>query len=68
MGTFCQTEKFTFMSLPDDDVGAYYHRLKRLPKAALSSSFEEHDQALAISRGTQSSASAGIEDLLGWIS
>jgi len=36
MGTFCQTEKFTMtklfssvMSLPDDDVGAYYNRLKQ---------------------------------------
>ncbi len=77
MGTFCQTEEFTMtklfssvMSLPDDDVGAYYNRLKqwRLSKAAVSSSFEEHNEALAISRGTRSSASAGLQGLLGRIS
>jgi len=58
------------MSLVDVDVGAYYNRLnqQRLPKAALSSSFEEYNEALAISRGTQASASAGIQDLLRWIS
>jgi hypothetical protein len=39
-----------------------------LSKAALSSSFEEHNEALAISRGSQCLASAGLQDLLGRIS
>lgn len=64
-------------SLIDADMGAYYHWLnqQRLPGAEQSSFlvwFEDHNEALAISpalpRGTQSSVSAGIRDLLGWIS
>jgi hypothetical protein len=57
-------------------MGAYYNWLnqQRLPGAEQSSFlvwFEDHNEALAISpslpRGTQSSASAGIRDLLGWL-
>jgi hypothetical protein len=63
-------------SLVDADMGAYYNWLnqQRLPGAEQSSFlvwFEDHNEALAISpslpRGTQSSASAGIRDLLGWM-
>ena len=57
------------MSLVDVDVGASYHRLKQaIAKGRTIFLVEEHNEALAISCGTQASASAGIQDLLGWIS
>jgi hypothetical protein len=64
-------------SLIDSDMGAYYNWLnqQRLPGAERSSFlvwFEDHDEALAIGpsmpRGTHSSASVGIGELLAYIS
>ncbi len=64
-------------SLVDADMGSYYHWLnqQRLPGAERSSFlvwFEDHQEALVISpllpRGTQSSSSASIREILGWIS
>ena len=64
-------------SLIDADMGAYYNWLnqQRLSGAEQSSFlvwFEDHNEALAISpsmpRGTSSSSSANLDDLIKWIS
>jgi hypothetical protein len=76
-GSHPQAELDPVGSLVDADMGSYYHWLnqQRLAGAEQSSFlvwFEEHQEALAISpslpRGTQSSASAGLGELLAWMS
>ncbi len=76
-GTHPQAELDPAGSLVDADIGAYYHWLdqQRLSGAERSSFlvwFEDHGDALVIGpsmpRGAQSSASAGIRELLAWIS
>ncbi|HEX6465948.1 MAG TPA: hypothetical protein VFZ99_01510, partial [Terriglobales bacterium] len=76
-GTHPQAELDPAGSLVDADMGAYYHWLdqQRLSGAERSSFlvwFEDHGEALVIGpsmpRGAQSSASAGIRELLAWIS
>jgi hypothetical protein len=64
-------------SLIDADMGAYYNwlNLERLPGAEKSSFlvwFEDHNEAIAVGpslpRGTESNASAGLEQILTWAS